>query len=177
MRIWLQPSSNPDWSPHRVKKNPTVTHSLLICMIGVIDFSVSSLINWLKISYYTLWQLSVRQKLYSTQSNYSQEPHFDQWRLQLRYFSTIGLFGLKQLLTVKKILSCAEKLTKQTSKSSPPKQLLIHKSFFKAGKDKSILQTFMSVISAGLNGGLFDYITPVPKIWDTVENINTIWML
>lgn len=75
------------------KEETSVTRSLLISMISVIDFSVSLLINWLKIRYYTLWQLAVKQKLHSTQSSFSQELHFDQWRLQLRFLSTIGFLS------------------------------------------------------------------------------------
>lgn len=51
----------------------TVTRSLLIRMASAIDFSVMPSMNWLKMSYYALCQLPVKQKLHSTQSNYGWE--------------------------------------------------------------------------------------------------------
>lgn len=62
-----------------MKWKTTVTHTLLIPTIRAIDFSVSLLMNWLKMSYYALCQLPVKQD-YSNQSSYGQKLCFDQLR-------------------------------------------------------------------------------------------------
>lgn len=92
LRPWLKPA----W------REKSQWHTLLI-RISAIDFSVSSSMNWPKMSYYALCRLPVKQKLHSTQSSCDWELCFDQWRLQLRFFNSIRLLCPQQLLTVEKI--------------------------------------------------------------------------
>lgn len=94
----VAPARLQSWA--KLKRKITVTRALFILMISAIDFSVSLLMNWLKMSYYALFQLPVKQKVHRTQSLYGRELCFDQWGIQLRFFFSIRRLCRKQLLTV-----------------------------------------------------------------------------
>ena len=73
----------------------TMTNTLLIWMVSAIDFTVSLLMGCLKMSNYTLCRLPVTRNPHSIRSSCDQEPSFDQWGTQYRFFSSITLLGLK----------------------------------------------------------------------------------